>query len=198
MFIRSLFVTISQLISMYSFLCLIRIVISWIPQAAYSAFGQIIASICDPYLNWFRRFKFTQIGIVDFSPILALGVLSILSELCTNMLTTGEFSLWIIFIGIIRVLWSFFSFITNLLIIFLVVRLLYDVFNFASGSPFWYSLDRFINPVISQVMRIIPVKTHLQYRTKLIITIIAILALRMLMGFLVGSLFNGFHVMQMI
>ncbi|MGP1594363.1 MAG: YggT family protein [Treponema sp.] len=197
MFIRSLLTTISQLISIYSFLCLIRIIISWIPQAAYSSFGQVISSICDPYLNWFRRFRFTQIGIVDFSPILALGVLSIASQLCTSILATGQISLWIVFIGIIELLWSFFSFVTNLLIIFLVLRLLYDIFNFANGSPFWYSLDRFLNPVISQTMQFVPVKTHLQYRAKLIITIIAVVALRMLLGLFVGSLFSGFHVIQM-
>ena len=197
MFIRSLLTTISQLISIYSFLCLIRIIISWIPQAAYSSFGQVISSICDPYLNWFRRFRFTQIGIVDFSPILALGVLSIASQLCTSILATGQVSLWIVFVGIIELLWSFFSFVTNLLIIFLVLRLLYDIFNFANDSPFWYSLDRFINPVISKVMRFIPIQTRSRYRTKLIITIIAVVALRILMGFFIGSLLSGFRVIQM-
>lgn len=92
--LRSLLYTVSQIISLYSFLCLIRIVLSWIPSAANSSFGQILSSLCDPYLNWFRRFPFTRIGMIDFSPILALGVLSVGSDMIARIIRTGHLSQW--------------------------------------------------------------------------------------------------------
>ena len=60
--VHSLLLTVRQLINAYLFLCFIRILLSWVPSAAYSSFGKVLSSICDPYLNWFRRFKFIHCG----------------------------------------------------------------------------------------------------------------------------------------
>ncbi len=194
--LQSLFQTISQLITIYSFLCIIRILLSWIPQAEYSSFGQILSSVCDPYLNWFRRFRFTRIGMVDFSPILAIGVLSIISDIFSNLIMTGTFSPWYVFLSLIRVFWSFFSFICNLLIIFLLVRLIYDFSSSSNNSPFWYSLDRFLNPVIAKVSAFLP--RTLSYRARLILTIFVIIGIRILLGLLVGSMLVGFYAPQIV
>ncbi len=196
--LQSLFHTISQLITVYSFLCLIRILLSWIPQAQYSAFGQILSSLCDPYLNWFRRFRFTRIGMVDFSPILAMGILSIVSDIFSNLIMTGSFSLWYAVLSLVRVIWSFVSFICNLLIIFLLVRLVYDFSSVSSTSPFWYSLDRFLNPVIAKVSSFVPNTRTFSYRARLILTIVVIVGIRILLGLLIGSLFVGFYAAKII
>lgn len=37
-------------------------------------FGQILASICDPYMNYFRGIRFLRIGNMDFSPVLSIGL----------------------------------------------------------------------------------------------------------------------------
>ena len=133
---RSLLLTVRQLINAYLFLCFIKILLSWVPSAAYSSFGRVLSSICDPYLNWFRRFRFTRIGMVDFSPILSLGILSITAQLITSILATGTISLWAVVVSIIQLIWSFVSFILNLLIIFLIIRLGYDLFGSSNSSPF--------------------------------------------------------------
>ena len=195
--VRSLLLTVRQLINVYLFLCFIKILLSWVPSAAYSSFGRMLSSICDPYLNWFRRFRFTRIGMVDFSPVLSLGILSIAAQLITSLLTTGTISLWGLCVSIIELLWSFIGFMLNLLIIFLIIRLGYDLFGSSSSSPFWYNLDRFLSPVIAKVTGFFPQKP-LQYRTRLILTILIILLLRIALGLLVGSLLFQSKVIRII
>ena len=195
--VRSLLLTVRQLINVYLFLCFIKILLSWVPSAAYSSFGRMLSSICDPYLNWFRRFRFTRIGMVDFSPVLSLGILSIAAQLITSLLTTGTISLWGLCVSIRELVWSFIGFMLNLLIIFLIIRLGYDLFGSSSSSPFWYNLDRFLSPVIAKVTGFFPQKP-LQYRTRLILTILIILLLRIALGLLVGSLLFQFKVIRII
>ena len=195
--VRSLLLTVRQLINVYLFLCFIKILLSWVPSAAYSSFGRMLSSICDPYLNWFRRFRFPRIGMVDFSPVLSLGILSIAAQLITSLLTTGTISLWGLCVSIIELLWSFIGFMLNLLIIFLIIRLGYDLFGSSSSSPFWYNLDRFLSPVIAKVTGFFPQKP-LQYRTRLILTILIIILLRIALGLLVGSLLFQFKVIRII
>lgn len=195
--VRSLLLTVRQIINVYLFLCFVKILLSWVPSAAYSSFGRMLSSICDPYLNWFRRFRFTRIGMVDFSPVLSLGILSIAAQLITSLLTTGTISLWGLCVSIIELVWSFIGFMLNLLIIFLIIRLGYDLFGSSSSSPFWYNLDRFLSPVIAKVTGFFPQKP-LQYRTRLILTILIILLLRIALGLLVGSLLFQFKVIRII
>jgi len=195
--VRSLLLTVRQIINVYLFLCFIKILLSWVPSAAYSSFGRMLSSICDPYLNWFRRFRFTRIGMVDFSPILSLGILSIAAQLITSLLATGTISFWGLCISIIQLIWSFIGFILNLLIIFLIVRLVYDIFGSSNSSPFWYNLDRLLNPVIAKVTGFFPQKP-LQYRSRLILTIVLILLLRIALGIFFGSLLFQFKVITII
>lgn len=195
--VRSLLLTVRQIINVYLFLCFIKILLSWVPSAAYSSFGRMLSSICDPYLNWFRRFRFTRIGMVDFSPVLSLGILSIAAQLITSLLTTGTISLWGLCVSIIELVWSFIGFMLNLLIIFLIIRLGYDLFGSSNGSPFWYNLDRFLSPVIAKVTGVFQ-KKPLQYRTRLILTIVIILLARIALGLFFGSLLFQFKVIKLI
>lgn len=195
--VRSLLLTFRQIINAYLFLCFIRILLSWVPTAAYSSFGRMLSSICDPYLNWFKRFAFTRIGMVDFSPILSLGILSITAELISTLLATGTVSLWSIFISVVQLIWSFAGFILNLLIIFLIIRLIYDVFGSSNGSPFWYNLDRLLNPVIAKTTGFLS-RQSMRYRSRLILTLVLILLLRIAAGLFVGSLMVGFYAVRIL
>ena len=195
--VRSLLITLRQVINIYLFLCFIKILLSWVPSAAYSSFGRVLSSICDPYLNWFRRFKFTQIGMVDFSPILSLGILSIAAQLISTLVATGSISLWGLAAAMIQLIWSFAGFLLNSLLIFLVIRLIYDIFSSSNGSPFWYNLDRLLNPVISKATGFFP-QRNLSYRSRLIITILLILLLRIALGILIGSLLFQFRMITIV
>lgn len=193
--LQTFFYTCSSIVSIYSFVCLIRVLLTWIPQIDYSPAGRFIAGLCDPFLNWFSRFRFTRVGSIDFSPIIALGVLSVASMAFSTLAATGHITLGIILAGFLQVVWSFFSFFLNIIILFLVIRLIYDLFNRYGYSPFWTMLDRFLNHPISYVTGIFNHgRKPMGYRAALILTLVVMLVLRIGleigMGYLNRMLFS--------
>ena len=69
-----IFSLLAAAISLYTMLCFVRIILTWIPSLNYSKFGHFMATLCDPYMNYFRRFRFLRFGNLDFSPVLSLGL----------------------------------------------------------------------------------------------------------------------------
>jgi len=61
---------------LYSWAIIIYIIMSWFPGARESAFGEMLGRICEPYLEMFRKF-IPPIGMIDFSPIVAILVLGL-------------------------------------------------------------------------------------------------------------------------
>jgi YggT family protein len=73
------------LIEIYSYALIVYILMSWFPNARDTKFGQILANICEPYLEPFRRI-IPPIGMLDISPIVAILVL--------NFATRGLYALF--------------------------------------------------------------------------------------------------------
>jgi len=188
--LQAAFYTLSTLISIYSLLCIIRVFLSWVPQLEYSPFGRILAGICDPFLNWFRRFPFARVGMVDFSPVIALGILSVGSMVFSKLATTGTISAGVIVASLVQVVWSFFSFLLNIFIICLAIRLVFDLMNRYSQSQFWVMLDRFLNPPIAWVTGLFHVNGRKlpSYRVSLILTLVMAVVLRVGIGLGVARL----------
>lgn len=65
---------ISYLFMIYQFMIIGYILMSWIPSAQDSSVGRLLAKAVDPYLGFFRKF-IPPIGMIDFSPIIALLLL---------------------------------------------------------------------------------------------------------------------------
>ncbi|WP_417900616.1 YggT family protein [Bacillus haimaensis] len=65
---------IQQLVGFYMIALVIYIFMSWFPGARESSIGRILARICEPYLEMFRRF-IPPLGMIDISPIVAILVL---------------------------------------------------------------------------------------------------------------------------
>ena len=66
---------------------LIRVVISWLPMAGinidpYNPIVKILYDITDPILKPLRRF--TTIGMIDLSPIVAFIIISVISDALLN------------------------------------------------------------------------------------------------------------------
>ena len=81
----SIFSIIYYLFQFYSIALIVYILMSWIPAAYGSAVGRFLAKICDPYLDFFRRF-IPPIGMIDISPIAALLVLNLVQKGVFNLL----------------------------------------------------------------------------------------------------------------
>lgn len=74
-----LYYIIARLINIYQGIMVVYILLSWLPGAYDSKFGQILARICEPYLSVFRRI-IPPIGGIDFSPILAFFALNLIQR----------------------------------------------------------------------------------------------------------------------
>ncbi|MDC3416465.1 YggT family protein [Aquibacillus salsiterrae] len=63
-----------SLIEIYSFALIAYILLSWFPGARESSIGSLLARICEPYLDPFRKI-IPPLGMIDMSPIVAILVL---------------------------------------------------------------------------------------------------------------------------
>lgn len=66
-------------INIYSFVLIASILMSWLPNAKESAFGQMLSKVTDPYLDIFRKI-IPPFGMIDFSPIVAIFALNLASQ----------------------------------------------------------------------------------------------------------------------
>jgi len=182
--ISSLFNTLGFAVKIYSYLCIVYIFLSWFGSHSRGGF---LYEICDPYLSWFRRFRFTQIGMIDFSPILAIGVLSLFSSVLFQIADMRTFSVLGIALNLVGIVWSFFSFLLNFFIIILIIRLVLDFSeNYRQGN-FADMLDRFLSPVFVRVHKLSGGR-FMSLRKQIIVCLIVLLFLRFLLGAFIGSL----------
>ena len=59
----------------YQLILIFYVLSSWFPTLRSSTVGRAIGSLAEPYLSIFRRI-IPPLGMVDFSPIIALWILS--------------------------------------------------------------------------------------------------------------------------
>ncbi|MET3576910.1 YggT family protein [Bhargavaea ullalensis] len=71
-------------VQIYSVLLIIYVLMSWVPSTRETSIGRMLASICEPYLGFFRRF-IPPIGMIDISPIVALIALNLISQGLVNV-----------------------------------------------------------------------------------------------------------------
>ena len=82
---------IEAIVEIYYWLIIVYILMSWLPNARESSFGEILGKIVEPYLAPFRRFIPPIFGMIDISPIIAIialryaatGLVAILSNIFT-------------------------------------------------------------------------------------------------------------------
>lgn len=113
----------ARLLRLYSLLIWIRIVMSWFVRSyREGSFSSFLAHIVDPYINAFRRKEMT-IGVLDFSPIIAIGIVSVLESIFAYFGNYGHLTFaWILAISI-QAFWSYgLSIYLSLLIILMIFR----------------------------------------------------------------------------
>jgi len=143
------------LVSCYSFCCFVRILLSWLPGLNLGRAGDFLARVTDPYLDFFEVHTPLRAGGFDFSPIIALALLSVLINIFEAISVVGTISIGYIVATVLRAAWSAVSF----FLIFLAVAALIRVIAYAaranSTHPFWMTLDAMLNPVLFKINRLI-------------------------------------------
>ncbi len=83
--IRSFALLVSLVFNIVYFVLVIRIILSWVNPDPYNEIVRIIYRISDPLLAPFRKLPL-RVGGMDFSPIVAFLVLSVLKSFIINIL----------------------------------------------------------------------------------------------------------------
>lgn len=184
--------TLSALLSVYALLCTARVFLSWVPHLSHSPLGEFLSAICEPYLSWFRRFSFMRVGTVDYSPMIAIGVLTILSNTVGTIFLVGSVSVLKLLLQMLMLLlWSLCKFVLEFLLILFAVRFVSDRMNVNVHTLFFVMMDRILNPV--RVALTAPFKfLDLSYRASLLLCVLVILCARVLGGFFVNVVVRYF------
>ena len=184
---------ISAFLSLYSLLCLLRIIITWIPNYSYSKPADILAQICDPYMNLFRGIKWLRFGSFDFSPALALCILGAGSQLFSSLANGGYINLQMILAMILGIFFLILSSLIFFLIILFAIRLILIMINRDSYNTSGFmanQIDSSISPIVYRIARTFAMGRRITYKAALIISIIALLflqfALRILLSFILS------------
>ena len=184
---------ISAFLSLYSLLCLLRIIITWIPNYSYSKPADILAQICDPYMNLFRGIKWLRFGSFDFSPALALCILGAGSQLFSSLANGGYINLQMILSMILEIFFSILSSLIFFLIILFAIRLILIMINRDSDNTSGFmanQIDSSISSIVYRIARTFAMGRRITYKAALIISIIALLflqfALRILLAFILS------------
>ena len=180
---------ISAFLSLYSLLCLLRIIITWIPNYSYSKPADILAQICDPYMNLFRGIKWLRFGSFDFSPALALCILGAGSQLFSSLANGGYINLQMILAMILGIFFSILSSLIFFLIILFAIRLILIMINRDSYNTSGFmanQIDSSISPIVYRIARTFAMGRRITYKAALIISIIALLFLQFALRILFG------------
>lgn len=127
-----------------------------------------VAPITDPFLDRFRGAGWLRVGTVDFSPVIAIVLLSVVLRITETLAAQGTITAWQAIAIVIASFWSLFRFLGTILAVLIFVRMLFLLVT-KSSHPILDGLDRFLFPRVSRVMGLFTSKP-LPYAAALAIT----------------------------
>lgn len=181
----------SAIINIYTILCVISIILTWFPGAKFTAFGKFLSSICDPYLNVFSKSGKLRIGNIDFSPILAIGILSLLTTILSRITLTGRIFFGGILAAIVSLFWNLGSSLLGILTLIILVR--WIVLLVKKGyTPYdsgWNNVDAMLQKPVYKISSTFS-KNPVSYKTALLISWITLAVILLLGAILSGILIH--------
>lgn len=170
--LQTLFKLLSGIVSIYTLICLVRVFLTWIPNANFSPFGQFLSKICDPYLNIFKKIRFLQIGYFDLSAAVGLCVLWGISSILGSLATGNAITLGFVLAILVSMLWNIISSILAFFSIFLVIRLIVLLVSKSTYGTIWDTIDRTISPILFKMTAIFYKGRSVSFKGSLIIALI--------------------------
>ena len=181
----------SAIINIYTILCVISIILTWFPGAKFTAFGKFLSSICDPYLNLFSKSGKLRIGNIDFSPIPAIGILSLLTTILSRITLTGRIFFGGILAAIVSLFWNLGSSLLGILTLIILVR--WIVLLVKKGyTPYdsgWNNVDAMLQKPVYKISSTFS-KNPVSYKTALLISWITLAVILLLGAILSGILIH--------
>ena len=189
--IQSILSILAAMLSVYTLLCFVYILMSWFPGAKFTRFGHIMTAICEPYMGLFRKLGFLRIGNIDFSPIVSLGILSLASAILGGIQHTGRIFVGGILGTIISSIWGIASSIGFIFTLLTFVRWIVLLINKGRTSydSGWNQVDMMLNKISYKIAGTFT-KKALSYQKSLLISWITLLVFLGVGHFLITILVN--------
>ncbi|HEY9054876.1 MAG TPA: YggT family protein [Rectinemataceae bacterium] len=170
------------LCSLYMLICSARVLTSWVPGLDIGKGGAVLASLADPYLHLFSRFRIFRTERFDFSPIAALAILSVANNMFTTLALTGSISVGFLLSLLLGAAWSAFAFILSFLSACALVRVVVYLARWNSLHPIWVVLDAILNPVLRRINSAIYKNKAIDYLQGLITGFLVLILARTIGG----------------
>ncbi|MBP5157859.1 MAG: YggT family protein [Treponema sp.] len=189
---RTVFAILASVVSLYAIVCVVRIILTWIPRATFHPATKFLASICDPFLDLFHGIRWMRMGSLDFSPAIALCLLGAVSTIFSHLANSSSMRLGLILGLLLQTVWSVVASVLSFLIILLVIRLIMILVakNSFSNNPIIYQLDQCIGAIVTSISRTFTGSRQITYKTGLIIAIATLIVLNFIGQLLFSILVN--------
>lgn len=185
---RAIMQIITTGLTLYMLLILIRVLLSWFHGPDLGRAVEILKSVTDPYLNWWRRFQFFRFGGLDFSPVVGIIALSVVTSITARLAAAAMVTFGLILAIIIMRLASAVGFFLGFFLLLALIRLAGDLFNANTASRGWIMVDQIIQPPVHAITTRIVRNRPLHYRSALVIFAGLDLATLLIGGYLVELL----------
>jgi YggT family protein len=176
----------SFITTIYMMLIFVRVAITWFGGNWYGGIPEAIGRITDPYLNWFRRFSGLRVGLLDLSPLLALGILSLLSRVFSFIAGSGAITLGIILAMLLQTIWGVVSFFLGFFIIVLILYLIALLAGLNTSGFFWHVVETISSPVLYRINRIFFKNKIAHFMSSVILSILVLGASYVILSILVA------------
>jgi YggT family protein len=167
----------AALTSAFMILVFIRILLTWFGGINFGKFYVFLCAVCDPYLNWFRRFRIFRNSPLDFSPLIGLAVLSFAHTIFLSWGSIGTITLSFVLIMILQAVRSIITWVLGFFIVVLVLRGIAFIGNFNTYSPFWQFVDYIAQPVMYRINRVFFPSRITGYLFRLVFSIFILLVI---------------------
>lgn len=174
--IQTILSIISFVILCYVILCCINVFMSWIPGAKFTSFGKFVSKVTNPYMNFFSKSGKLRIGNIDFSPVLSIGLLTLLASILSQIASSGFIHVGVILSAIFNMLFSLVISLLGVLFLLVFIRWIVFIAN-KKTTPYnsiWNSIDGFLNNLSTKITGTF-IKRTMSYDKKLLATWIILL-----------------------
>jgi len=168
---------ITGVLSGYMLLLFIRIIITWFSGSDFGKPYEILTSITDPYLNYFKQFSFLKFGMMDFSSIAGILLLVIMLNILNTISSYGSITFGLVLAIILGAAWSAVNFLITFFIMLILIRLVTGMLNATRQSPIMTTIETIISPVTNYVYHKIFKNNNITYTTCLAVSGTILLAL---------------------
>ncbi len=168
-------------VSIYMLLIFVRVLLTWFSGARYGRAYEVLASVTDPYLDWFRRTTPVRFGAFDFSPLVGILALGIVGNVFSRIAISGSITVGYLLAIVLSAVWSVVSFFLLFFLVVAAIRMVGLVANLDEQGRFWSVIEQILNPFLQVMVRPFLRGHFTSYRRSLLI-FIAVIALVSFVG----------------